>query len=46
MINTTDRLLDEYNIRFDNCSRKFVDGANPRFVRALKDRVDEYTNHK
>jgi hypothetical protein len=38
MINTTVRLLDEYNIRFDSCSRKFVDGANPSFIRALKDR--------
>ncbi|MGA7368142.1 MAG: hypothetical protein WBX01_03365 [Nitrososphaeraceae archaeon] len=41
MINTTVRLLDQYDIRFDNRCRIFVDGANPSFIRALKDRVDE-----
>jgi hypothetical protein len=46
MINTTVRLLDEYNIRFDNRCRIFVDGANPSFIRALKDMVDEDTNYE
>jgi hypothetical protein len=41
MINTTVRLLDQYNITFEGRSRIFVDGANPSFIRALKDRVDE-----
>ncbi len=41
MINTTVRLLDEYNVTFEGRSRIFVDGANPSFIRALKDRVDE-----
>ena len=46
MINTTVGLLDEYDIRFDNRCRIFVDGANPSFIRALKDRVDEDTNYE
>ena len=46
MINTTVRLLDEYDIRFDNRCRIFVDGANPSFIEALKDRVDEDTNYE
>jgi hypothetical protein len=41
MISTTVRLLDQYNITFEGRSRIFVDGANPSFIRALKDRVDE-----
>jgi hypothetical protein len=41
MIATTVKLLDQYDITFDNHSRVFVDGANPSFIRALKDRVDE-----
>ena len=36
MINTTVRPTREYNIRFDNHCRIFVDGANPSFIRALK----------
>jgi hypothetical protein len=36
MIETTVRLLEEYNIRFDSASRIFVDGANPSFITALK----------
>jgi hypothetical protein len=31
----------QYDIRFDNRCRIFIDGANPSFIRALKDRVDE-----
>jgi hypothetical protein len=40
MIETTLRLLQEYNITFENHCRLFVDGANPSFIRALKDRID------
>lgn len=40
MIETTLRLLQEYNITFENRCRVFVDGANPSFIRALKDRID------
>ncbi|MGH9987540.1 MAG: hypothetical protein ACRD8W_26655 [Nitrososphaeraceae archaeon] len=43
MILTTIRLLDEYNITFEGRSRIFVDGANPSFIRALKEAVDEAT---
>jgi hypothetical protein len=39
MIETTLRLLDEYNITFEDRCRIFVDGANPSFIRALKDRI-------
>jgi hypothetical protein len=46
MIDTTVRLLDQYDIRFDNRCRIFVDGANPSFIRALKDRVDEDTAYE
>jgi hypothetical protein len=45
MIDTTVRLLDEYNITFESRSRILVDGANPSFIRALKDRVDEDTEY-
>lgn len=46
MINTTMRLLDEYNITFEGRSRIFVDGANPPFIRSLKERVDEDINYE
>lgn len=45
MIQTTIKLLDQYDIRFDNRCRIFVDGANPSFIRALKDKVDKDTNY-
>jgi hypothetical protein len=41
MINTAVRLIDQYNITFEGRSRIFVDGANPSFIRALKDRLEE-----
>jgi hypothetical protein len=41
MINTTVKLLDEYNITFEGRSRIFVDGANPSIIRSLKERIDE-----
>ena len=46
MIAITLNLLDEYDIKFNNKCRIFVDGANPSFIRALKDRVDEDTNYE
>jgi hypothetical protein len=46
MIDTTVRFLDEYNITFEGRSRIFVDGANPSFLRSLKERVDEDTNYE
>jgi hypothetical protein len=41
MINTTMRLLDQYNITFENNCRVYIDGANPSFIKALKDTCDE-----
>jgi hypothetical protein len=41
MMQTTIKLLDEYDIRFTNGCSIFIDGANPSFIRALKERVDE-----
>lgn len=46
MIETTVRLLEQYDITFDNRSRIFVDGANPSLIRALKERLDEDTNYE
>jgi hypothetical protein len=46
MIQTTVRLLDRYNVTFEGHSRIFVDGANPSFIRALKDKLDEDTNYE
>ena len=42
MIETTLRLLQEYNITFENICRIFIDGANPSFIRALKARLGVY----
>jgi hypothetical protein len=39
MIETSIALLDKYGITFEGRSRIFVDGANPSFIRALKDRI-------
>ena len=41
MIKTTVRMLEEYNIRFDNSCRIFVDTANPSFITTLKQAVNE-----
>jgi hypothetical protein len=46
MISTTLRLLEDYNISFEGRCRIFVDGANPSFIRALKDRLEEDTNYE
>lgn len=34
-------MLDEYNVRFDNSCRIFVDAANPSFISTLKQAVNE-----
>lgn len=39
MIETTLRLLEEYDITFENRCRIFVDDANPSLLRALKARI-------
>jgi hypothetical protein len=41
MINTAANLARKYDISFENGCRIFVDGSNPSFIRALKDRLDE-----
>ena len=46
MIDITIDLLDNYNITFEGRSRIFVDGSNPSFIRALKERLDEDTNYE
>jgi hypothetical protein len=46
MIQTTINLLKKYDITFNNSCRKFVDGANPSFIRALKDRVSEVSDYE
>jgi hypothetical protein len=46
MISTTVRLLEEYGITFEGRNRIFVDGANPSFIRALKEAVDENSNYE
>ena len=46
MIDITVDLLDKYSITFEGRSRIFVDGANPSFIRALKERLDEDTDYQ
>ena len=46
MIDITVNLLDKCSITFEGRSRIFVDGANPSFIRALKERLDEDTNYE
>lgn len=46
MIEKTVELLEEYNITFDSRCRIFMDGANPSFIRALKEAVDEDINYE
>ena len=41
IVQITLRLLDEYNITFNGHSRIFVDGANPAFIKVLKECLDE-----
>ena len=44
MLEKAVELLEEYNITFDSKCRIFIDGANPSFIRSLKERVDEDSN--
>jgi hypothetical protein len=46
MIEKTMELLEEYNITFEGRSRIFIDGANPSFIRSLKERLDEDVNYE
>lgn len=46
MIETTISLLEKHNITFEDRSRIFVDGANPSFIRSLKDRIGEDSNYE
>ena len=39
MIETTISLLNKYATTFEGRSRLFVNGANPSFIRTLKDRI-------
>ena len=41
MISTTVRPLEEYDIKFDNSCRVFVDDASPSFITTLKQAVNE-----
>lgn len=45
-IEITVRLPEEYEITFDTRCRIFVDGANPSFIIALKERLEEDTNYE
>lgn len=40
-IKTTVKLIEQYDIRFNNVYRIFVDGANPSFISTLKQAVSE-----
>lgn len=46
MIEKTIDLLEKYNITFEGRSRIFIDGANPSFIRSLKERVNEDVNYE
>jgi hypothetical protein len=41
MLRITVNLMHKYGINFENRCHVFVDGANPEFIRALKDRLGE-----
>jgi hypothetical protein len=45
MLRITVNLMYKYGINFENRCHVFVDGANPEFIRALKDRLGEDTNY-
>ena len=45
MLRITISLMHKYGINFENRCHVFVDGANPEFIRALKDRIDEEINY-
>jgi hypothetical protein len=45
MLRITTSLMYRYGINFENRCHVFVDGANPEFIRALKDRLGEETEY-
>jgi hypothetical protein len=45
MLHITTALMSKYGINFENRCHVFIDGANPEFIRALKDRIGEETNY-
>jgi hypothetical protein len=45
MLHITTSLMYKYGINFENRCHVFVDGANPEFIRALKDRLGEDTDY-
>ena len=46
VIEKTGDLLEKPNITFEGRSRIFIDGANPSFIRSLKERVNEDVNYE
>jgi hypothetical protein len=46
MIDTAVSLISKYNMRLTNGCNIYVDGSNPAFIRALKQRVYEDTEYK
>jgi hypothetical protein len=45
MLRITTSLMYKYGINFENRCHVFVDGANPEFIRALKDGLGEDTDY-
>jgi hypothetical protein len=45
MLRITTSLMFKYGINFENRCHVFIDGANPEFIRALKDRLGEDTDY-
>jgi hypothetical protein len=45
MLRITVNLMHKYGINFENRCHVFIDGANPEFIRALKDRLGEDTDY-
>jgi hypothetical protein len=45
MLRVTVNLMHKFGINFENRCHVFVDGANPSFIRALKDRLGEDTEY-
>jgi hypothetical protein len=45
MLRITVNLMYKYGINFENRCHVFIDGANPSFIRALKDRIGEEVDY-
>jgi hypothetical protein len=45
MLRITVNLMHKYGINFENRCHVFIDGANPEFIRALKNRLGEDTDY-